>query len=152
MDVNIDSVSMFKGFPSVEVDEAWNNVLQYRALAVFPDELTDQESIAIEDGTGRVLVTLGVFDGLYCLDVMRRFSFREFYPDESQISPLEMMDCVDTVRQYIMCYGDISLTTYDWKRDHLLPWPNFRVDHECRDWDGILKWAIAHRASREMLA
>jgi hypothetical protein len=43
-----------------------------------------------------------------------------------------------------MCHGDIALTTYDWIPDYKRPWPNFQIEHECRNWDAIFEWIKAH--------
>lgn len=45
------------------------------------------------------------------------------------------------LRQVIMCRGDIALTTYKWIPDYSLPWPDFGLAHECRNWESIDQWA-----------
>lgn len=45
------------------------------------------------------------------------------------------------LRQIVMCRGDIALTTYKWIPNYSLPWPDFGLAHECRNWESIDKWA-----------
>lgn len=40
-----------------------------------------------------------------------------------------------------MCHADISIYTYDWIPGYRKPWPNFKVDHECVNWDILNGWA-----------
>jgi hypothetical protein len=50
-----------------------------------------------------------------------------------------------------MCHGDISLVTFDWTDDELLPNANFNVKHECRNFDAIRDWAKAHQANKAQI-
>lgn len=43
-----------------------------------------------------------------------------------------------------MCNADVSLLTFDWIPNFHKPWPNFRVVHECANWEAIEEWAWAH--------
>ena len=49
--------------------------------------------------------------------------------------------CLDSVRSYIQCHADTSLLTFKFIRGYALPWPDFRTNHQCYDWDQILNWA-----------
>lgn len=59
--------------------------------------------------------------------------------------------CIDTIRLGIMCHGDISLVTFDWTDDELLPNANFNIEHECRNFDAIRGWAKAHQANKAQI-
>lgn len=43
-----------------------------------------------------------------------------------------------------MCNADVSLLTFDWIPNFHKPWPNFRIMHECANWEAIEKWAWDH--------
>lgn len=40
-----------------------------------------------------------------------------------------------------MCRADISVTTYSWLPNYQLPWPDFELEHQCRNWDTIDEWS-----------
>lgn len=56
--------------------------------------------------------------------------------------------CIDVIRQSLTCHGDVAIQAYSWQDFQLVPYPNFRVQHVCRDWDSIVKWAKDHRAPK----
>jgi len=43
-----------------------------------------------------------------------------------------------------MCNADVVLQTFDWLPNFHRPWPNFRIVHECANWEAIDAWAWAH--------
>ena len=49
--------------------------------------------------------------------------------------------CIDSLRQLIMCRGDVAVQTYTWRPDLLIPWANFEVAHECIDFEAVDNWA-----------
>ncbi|KAK1993872.1 hypothetical protein LX36DRAFT_537726, partial [Colletotrichum falcatum] len=107
------------------------------------------ESVTINDGSGRVLINLNVFHSLHCLNMLRKYLYRSHYnatytgPElESQLD--HMSHCIDVLRESLICNGDIAIITYDWRKGHKLPWPNFKVEHECKNWDKILRWSKEH--------
>lgn len=92
------------------------------------------------------MVTLEVFNTLDCLNFIRKFTFRSYYNITDATEEIERFgQCIETVRQTLTCYGDISLNTYAWRKNRRLPFPDFRIDHECRDWNSIQKWTEDHR-------
>ena len=100
----------------------------------------------LNDEKGGYLVTLDVFHELHCLNMLREFVYRDYYPDkhtmEAQIDHLD--HCIDLLRQVLMCHSDISLHTYGWKDGYRWPWPDFTIEHECRSWDHLMVWAEEH--------
>ncbi|KAK5997737.1 hypothetical protein PT974_00094 [Cladobotryum mycophilum] len=149
---DLDAENPFKGEPQQHNNDAWNDLVKYQYSAVLPSQLgPGQESIQVNDGTDRVLITLDVFHNLNCLNDIRRYIFRSYFNESSSSSNEasfgHLNNCVDMIRQSLMCHGDIAVGTYTWKPDHLTPWPDFRIFHECRNWDEIFAWAKEHRAS-----
>lgn len=128
-----------------------NNGGTDRNSAVSPSLLEGLESIEINDGTGRVIVNLDVFHNLHCLNYVRKYIFRSHYqdtfpPDDKEKQLDHVGHCIDMIRESLVCHADIAISTYSWKKGRLLPFPNFRVDHECRNWEKIMEWAKAHQA------
>lgn len=166
----------FKGEPRPELDTSWESLIICKKsiviniastfilcflltnwdldqnLAISKDKLDVPNSVQLSDGTNRVIFSLSVFHNLHCLNYIRKFIFRngnykDMFPESDLENQLNHVGhCVDMIRQSLICEGDIAISTYDWKMDHLLPWPNFRVAHECVDWDSIMAWAKEHAA------
>ena len=116
--------------------------------AVSQAELGGRKSIQLSDGADRVLVKLDVFYNLNCLNTIRKYLFRDYYGSSNDTNDHEQQvvvnECIDMIRQSLMCHGDIAIETYRWKADRLPPWPIFHIEHECRNWDSILQWAKEH--------
>ncbi|KJZ80042.1 hypothetical protein HIM_00756 [Hirsutella minnesotensis 3608] len=151
LDHNLVIENPFKGEPRPEQDKAWDDLLQHQNLVISQDELHAPDAVRLNDGTDRIVFNLDVFHNLHCLNYLRKYIFRSYYsheyPDSAQNAYLDHVGhCIDMIRQSLMCAADISISTYDWKMDHLKPWPNFRVAHECANWDSIVAWAQRHRA------
>ncbi|KAK0636390.1 hypothetical protein B0T17DRAFT_625954 [Bombardia bombarda] len=148
LDNNLEVETPFKGDPSPEIDAAWDGLVQYEKLAIPASHLLPgQSSIPLNDHSDRVIVSLDVFHDLYCLDYVRRYIFRSSYYNESfpedkrEEQKGHVAHCVDMIRQSLTCHGDLAINTFDWVATRRLPFPDFRIDHECRKWDGILGWA-----------
>lgn len=39
-----------------------------------------------------------------------------------------------------MCNADVGLLTFDWVEGFDTPFPNFRTQHKCRDFEKIYQW------------
>lgn len=106
----------------------------------------NRTSVPLDDDEGGYFVTLDVFHELHCLNTIRKQVYRDDYPtDESLKRQLEHTDhCIDILRQVLMCHADISVVTYEWIEDYRMPWPQFKMEHECRNWDAITDWAEHH--------
>ena len=53
------------------------------------------------------------------------------------------------LRQTLMCNADTSLVTYNWLKGHSRPHPNFNVQHQCRDYRTVLKFAQDHQIDKD---
>ncbi|KAI1496179.1 hypothetical protein F5X99DRAFT_414374 [Biscogniauxia marginata] len=56
----------------------------------------------------------------------------------------ETVHCVEMLRNAVMCFGDVSVITYNWKQGHEGPKASFKSMHSCRKWDKIEEWRSAH--------
>lgn len=48
--------------------------------------------------------------------------------------------CVDYLRQFIMCAGDVTPVTSNWVQTHHSPHPDFNTMHRCRNFDKLLEF------------
>ncbi|MCJ1332194.1 hypothetical protein MMC10_008886 [Thelotrema lepadinum] len=120
-------------------------------------------------GEGR-LATFEATHQLHCVFVLWQLAYPEYYTEKMafaaahpkdffdhigkgtqqwhmlvQISDASDIDhCADMLRQKIMCDADAGLITYSWVKGHYSPHPNFNVQHQCRDFDAIMKFANEH--------
>jgi hypothetical protein len=58
---------------------------------------------------------------------------------------LHTAHCLDNLRQVLQCYADTTLLTYSWRPDYLLPWADFQVTKECKNFNKINEWAAARK-------
>lgn len=113
--------------------------------AIPPTKILPQQSVALNDVTERAVITLEVFNSLDCLNYIRKFTFRSYYNiTDGHAEVQHFGKCIEAVRQTLSCYADISSITYMWRKNRRLPFPDFRIDHECRDWSSIEQWAEDH--------
>lgn len=54
--------------------------------------------------------------------------------------------CAESLRQKIMCQPNMGIITYNWIKGKKIPMANFNVQHKCRDFEGILDWALEEQA------
>ena len=51
------------------------------------------------------------------------------------------------LRNAIMCAGDVSVITYNWKKGHEAPKAYFKSVHSCQKWDRIEEWRRIHNVT-----
>ncbi|KAF1734601.1 hypothetical protein CRV24_006143 [Beauveria bassiana] len=141
----IEKASLFKGPPRPELDEAWNKLLAPTAIRVNKRVLDkiNRTSVPLEDGSG-YMVSLDVYHQLHCLRYVKRYLHRDYYNMTEKNLGQHIDHCLDSLRQYVMCNADVVLQTFDWLPNFHRPWPNFRIVHECANWDAIQDWATEH--------
>ena len=124
----------------------------------------DIESIELADHSGRYLVQLDVFHELHCLNFVRQRLHRDYYNETMHKSSVDDIGhagkitsticgelklmirdhCIDMIRQSLQCHADISLVPFQWKPTMQAPWPNFSTMHQCRNFEKIQEWGLAH--------
>ena len=74
---------------------------------------------------------------------------------EERASPRLMNEppdhCIEVLRESAMCQADISLVTWEWQPNRELPFANFNVKHECRNWGKIMEWTKQHQAPEDLI-
>ncbi|KAF2722905.1 hypothetical protein K431DRAFT_220920, partial [Polychaeton citri CBS 116435] len=90
-------------------------------------------------------------------DLLRKNIHRKYYDNHEEsfvgASPRviegHLEHCVETLRQNIMCHGDISLLTNNWVEGRDMPYPNFNTIHTCKKWDTLVEWNMNRDATVE---
>ncbi|KAI9683739.1 MAG: hypothetical protein M1822_005929 [Bathelium mastoideum] len=138
-----------------EVDAAWDNITDGGAIGITREQweaVNPYHEYPVmldrDHGTGQYLASLDVFHQLHCVDLLRKNIHREYYDKHEgsfagappQVIEGHLEHCVETLRQTIMCHGDISLLTYNWVEGREMPYPNFNTIHTCKKWDRLTEW------------
>ncbi|KAK4149188.1 hypothetical protein C8A00DRAFT_47145 [Chaetomidium leptoderma] len=139
------------------VDEAWEQISRVGDMMISLDEVKrlglSPDSLKITDPkTGKVgyRAAIEVFHQLHCLNLIRQFTWKEFYANDGGDISAEPEDvrghvdhCLETLRMNLMCQADIGVFTFkvypELGDDD--PWPEFSTLHTCRNFDGIRDWA-----------
>ncbi|KAJ6789905.1 hypothetical protein PWT90_03419 [Aphanocladium album] len=143
-----DGQSNFRGMPRPEVDEAWENLLQYNDLRVQKEDLEKANitSVPLNDEQGGYFVSLDVYHTLHCVNHVRKSYYGDYYhnPNPIEQQRKHFDHCIDLLRQTLMCHGDVSLHPYEWIDGYRFPWPTERTEHQCRNWDKLVAWSKEH--------
>jgi hypothetical protein len=83
---------------------------------------------------------------------LKRQHMRLKNSENSKDVPDHIPHCFDYLRQSLMCKADTALeksAIQEGKTVHDVT--GWGVDHECRDWEAIMKWASEHRSDNSEL-
>ena len=50
-----------------------------------------------------------------------------------------------------MCEADVGVVVFNWQKHHKAPHPNFNVQHKCRNFGDILRYAQDHAVDASTL-
>ncbi|OAX77925.1 hypothetical protein ACJ72_07772 [Emergomyces africanus] len=153
--------------PSAENDAVWESFENIRTHIVTRDDIIklgkDPNTVAHFDdeywgfGPNAYMAQLDIFHQIHCLNRLRKAAFAT-YPG---YTPLDIEDsysklwwihlghCVDMLLQNIKCYGNTDMLTVAWVGQNGRLWPDFSINHRCRDFDTILNWNLEHAVDVE---
>ncbi|KAF8244399.1 hypothetical protein K440DRAFT_558936, partial [Wilcoxina mikolae CBS 423.85] len=158
---SFDYTSDFKGAPNANLDKAWTSItngqiirIQEGDFAMLNKTAASAVQLSKTQGGG-YMASVEVFHQLHCLDIIRKFTYREYYQDrdpmfhksnQEELVHHKVIDhCVDILRQFLMCTGDVGLITYHKLEGRKNPMPDFSTMHKCRKFDDIVNWVEEHR-------
>jgi len=96
-------------------------------------------------------VAIEVFHQLHCLNLLRQDVHKDYYaplggdtsaPKEDLRGHLD--HCIDALRQFVMCQGDIGVFSFNYPFNDGDPWPDYSTPHTCRNFESIRQWAVDH--------
>lgn len=58
--------------------------------------------------------------------------------------------CVDIIAQNLMCSANTDVITLQWVETQFFPFPDFNVNHQCRDFDTLLDWTMQNSVDEKM--
>ena len=143
---DISALNPYRGPPRAELDTAWHELVQYSNIRVSADDLRriNRTSVMLSDGSGDYMAELNVHHQLHCLKVIRQALHPESYDGPKRHMSEHLDHCLDNIRQLVMCKADISLQTYDWVDNNPRPFANFKIEHECVNFEAINDWSRLH--------
>jgi len=121
------------------------------------------ETSAIPGNENHHIIMLDVFHQLHCLvsstlspwmpctranlvtqNILRKGLSPDYYHDE-KMDYEHYMHCIDSIRQSLMCSVDITPIVFKWHEELGMLWHDENVLHTCRDFDGVMKWALENK-------
>jgi hypothetical protein len=136
----------YRGPPSPAIDAAWHDLVAWSNIRVTAAQLRaiNRTSVQLSDGSGDYMAQLNVHHQLHCLKSLRQAFYPEYYPDSGRHKADHIDHCLDNLRMAVMCNADISVQTFDWVDNSPRPLANFKVEHECVDFEALDSWAEDH--------
>ncbi|KAF2098242.1 hypothetical protein NA57DRAFT_77034 [Rhizodiscina lignyota] len=141
----------YTGEPSPEIDAAWLALVGGRDFLISEEEAkalwTSDYELHWDNAKGGYYVGLSMFHTLHCLARIYQYFHAEHYGIETTDESIRHRNhCIDEIRQYVMCTGDITVygTRYYKSKDR-----NFAdsdVTHVCRDFGKIREWVRRRRS------
>ncbi|KAG2038070.1 hypothetical protein BDR03DRAFT_955681 [Suillus americanus] len=153
------ATSIYRGKPSPELDAAWDRI----SVNAYPIRMTLEQLLKTgekpspamarypDEYGGGYMATVEVNHQLRCLDTLRRVTWGDqYYHLASMYESPEALrthldHCIEILRQFTMCNGDGTMLTLDWVEGMAAPVTDFRVPHQCRNFEKILNWIVEHR-------
>ncbi|KAL1799376.1 hypothetical protein ACET3X_003413 [Alternaria dauci] len=137
----------FAGFPSPELDQAWHELLEGTVIKVSAEDLAyyNVTSLPLADGSGYASEIFMTHE-LHCLKKIRQWIYKEtYFLDVQGLARNELErhvnHCIETLRQGIMCRGDVSLGTYTYlSGDGNDVTARSWASHQCVDFDALMTW------------
>jgi hypothetical protein len=142
--------------PDPKVNDAWEAFDNIRTFPISADDvrrLGKDPSLAVkfpeEYGLGpdAYVAQLDIFHQIHCLNLLRHLAWAEYDRDEqhgkkpySELHWVHVSHCTDMLMQNIMCAGNTDVLTFNWMETQKWPFPDFFVNHQCRDFDTIVRW------------
>ncbi|KAK2603899.1 hypothetical protein QQS21_003934 [Conoideocrella luteorostrata] len=152
------SPSIYRQAPSHAVDLAWDRLGDLRLIPLTRDEVEaigkdPQDAVKFPEkfGTGSDVYAgrLEVFHQIHCLDSLRRDAYFEHYygstypgglNQTTDMHKLHLSHCIEYLLQGILCQASTDVYTHIWTDAFEHPFPDFSVEHKCRDFDAIKAW------------
>ncbi|KAL7622168.1 hypothetical protein AAE478_007671 [Parahypoxylon ruwenzoriense] len=138
--------TLFAGDPSIELDQAWHDLLEGTIIRVSKEDMDyyNITSLPFADGNG-FASELFVAHELHCLKKVRQWIYKETYFTHVQgLARNELKrhidHCIETLRQGIMCRGDVSLGTYTYITGGSDVTARSWASHQCIDFEALMTW------------
>ncbi|KAE8446179.1 hypothetical protein EG329_012404 [Mollisiaceae sp. DMI_Dod_QoI] len=142
--------------PNPEADAWWDELELLRTIPITRKEVLklgkDPEIVAkFEDaywglGDDAYMAQVDVFHQMHCLNQLRKLIYPTYYNysantvHHADLWFVHLNHCVDVLAQNLMCTGNTDLYTLNWMETQGYPFPDFNINHQCRDFDALVEW------------
>ncbi|TVY38938.1 Cyclochlorotine biosynthesis protein [Lachnellula subtilissima] len=156
----------YRGPPTQELEDAWSDLWFYPGIRIPEEKMallnrsgTERHFRPVEPELGGGYHALvEVFHQLHCLNLIRQFTWRDYYPKHPDIilMPSDLQDsevgtrmhvdhCIEALRISLMCHGDTTpyLIELDPTQTNGLK-ADFSPHHKCRDFGNLVKYVQEH--------
>ncbi|KAI1202570.1 hypothetical protein F5X97DRAFT_213795 [Nemania serpens] len=146
-----------------DVDAQWDYISAIGDTMISHEEmiklgLNPNASLKITDprsGKPGYRVAIEVFHQLHCLNLLRQNVHKDYYAPLGGDTSAPLMDlrghldhCIDALRQFVMCQGDVGVFSFNYPFNDGDPWPDYSTPHTCRNFETIRQWAVDHTVPR----
>ena len=154
--LNTQPQSIFRQDPSPEVDAAWERFAAVGSTSVSSEEVlklgkdpTRTAKFPPDFGLGddAHIAEIDVFHQIHCLDYLRREANYDYYFADKHLEGTALerhqthtTHCVYLLLQNLMCNANVDIITHHWVDVQKHPFPDFNINHQCRDFEAVLKW------------
>ncbi|KAG1820566.1 uncharacterized protein BJ212DRAFT_1297934 [Suillus subaureus] len=147
----------YHGPPPPELDAAWARISDdVPPIRVTINDLHKAGEVDLpakvkypQSNGGGFMASLEINHQLRCLVNYATLLDPLFQRDPSVVR-MHLDDCIELIRQSIMCNAEVVMITWDWVKNHSKPYPNFNTRHACRKFDNVMDWAVQHADRSEV--
>ncbi|TAQ86498.1 hypothetical protein B7494_g5170 [Chlorociboria aeruginascens] len=157
-----DPTAIYQAPPSPEVDKAWNRIGDNMIFGISREEVIrvgkDPDMILKvnpewdEIPSDLYMAEVDVFHQIHCLNSLRKAlitNYDHYWGSRYGFEPPQIFDthlrhCQSILLQSIMCHSDLEVITHIWQEDQSIPYPDFGVNKQCRDFNALLEWKEAN--------
>jgi hypothetical protein len=100
-------------------------------------------------------VAVEVFHQLHCLNLLRQSNHKAYYAPLGGDTAAEGHDlhghldhCIDALRQFVMCQGDVNVFAFRFPFNDGDPWPDYTTPRVCRNYASIRQWTVDHTVAQ----
>lgn len=150
VDYNFDTISPFTTGSMSSIDTNWLSLVNTPHNVRVPSTeiaRTNLTTIELADGSGDSLVQPIAYHMLHCLYNIYKYAHLDYYgedPSGPAWRQHHTENCVDNLRQFVMCHGGGGVSTFQWLESRKLPWPIISDTEVCVDWKHFEGWVGEH--------
>ncbi|EPE07010.1 hypothetical protein F503_03437 [Ophiostoma piceae UAMH 11346] len=158
-------MAIFSQSPGSEVDKAWERVAKTMMFGLTREDVVQlgkdpdtavkfskSWNITSPDGEELYLGVLDVFHQVHCLNMLRKslITNYDYYYGEvlgfraELFHETHLKHCTSILLQSIMCHGDVGVYTHVWREGNPVPWPDFGINRQCRDYNALMEFRDKH--------
>lgn len=161
--IELDPPSIYRQPPSPEVDAAWERVETQNPIPITRQDIIDQgrdpdDAVKFPESFGfgpdAYVGRIDVFHQIHCLNRIRKhlyWNFDYYYGGErmNKYHQFHVSHCISTLLQNLMCAGNVDVYSHFWADAQDNAYPDFSINHKCRDFEAILAYHDAHAVPLE---